>query len=312
MEGRVWMESDVGRGSTFHFSLVAAVPAEGPRMTWQAGESKPLAGVRTWVVDDNDTNRRILRRQLEDWGMQVQDTAVAQEALQWAGRGDVCDLAILDFHMPEMNGLQLAEALGGLRGTGLKKVLLTSGIPVPEVDAHRAGLVAQLSKPVKHAALFNTILKLFERRVVAALADAPAASPGLQGSRDALRVLIAEDNPVNVRLLTILLEDMGYAADVVGNGAEALKALRRQTYDVVLMDVQMPVMDGIEATRQIHREWEPSRRPRVIALTAGVMSEEIQTCRSAGMDDFLAKPLDVARLAASMARCERLESIERT
>jgi DNA-binding response OmpR family regulator len=312
MEGRVWAESEVGRGSTFHFTLAAPVPAEMSRTTWQAGESKPLAGVRTWIVDDNDTNRRILRRQLEDWGMHVQDTATAQEALQWAARGDACDLAILDFHMPEMNGLQVAEALGGLRGNDLKKMLLTSGVPVPEADASRAGLAAQLSKPVKHAALFNAILKLFERRLAVNVAEPSAAPIGVQGRGNALRVLIAEDNAVNVRLLTILLEDMGYCADVVGNGAEALEALRRQTYDVVLMDVQMPVMDGIEATRQIHREWKPGLRPRVIALTAGVMSEEVRTCRSAGMDDVLAKPLDPALLAATMARCHRLESIEQT
>jgi CheY-like chemotaxis protein len=158
--------------------------------------------------------------------------------------------------------------------------------------------------------LFNTLLRLSTHVVATAPAESAASSPGLQGSRDGLRVLIAEDNPVNVRLLTLLLEDLGYTADVVGNGVESIAALRRRTYDVVLMDVQMPVMDGLEATRQIHREWEPSRRPRVIALTAGVMSEEVQTCRSAGMDDFLAKPLEVGRLAAALMRCKRLGTME--
>jgi DNA-binding response OmpR family regulator len=309
MEGRVWVESEVGRGSTFHFTFVAAAPTESVPLSWKAGESRPLAGVRAWVVDDNDTHRRILCRQLEGWGMQVQDTSDAQDALQWARRGDICGIAILDFHMPEMNGLQLGASLHELCGPALDKVLLTSGIPVPEADARQAGLTAQLTKPIKRAALFNTLLRLSVRGVTTAVAE-PVAPLDLQGSREGLRVLIAEDNPVNVRLLTLLLEDMGYSADVVGNGAEAIEALRRQTYDVVLMDVQMPVMDGLEATRQIQREWEPSRRPRVIALTAGVMSEEVQTCRSAGMDDFLAKPLGVDRLAASMMRCKRLGTME--
>jgi len=306
MDGRVWVESEFGRGSTFHVSLVAAVPAESARVRWQTGEPRPLAGVRAWIVDDNDTNRRILHRQLEDWGVHVQHTGVPEQALSWARRGDACDVAILDFHMPGMNGLQLAQALHGLRGASLKQALLTSGFPVPEADARRAGLAAQLSKPVKHTALFNTILDLFERRAPTAAQTAASAAPDDAERRRGLRVLIAEDNPVNVQLLTILLEQMGYHADVAGNGAEAIEALRRQPYDVILMDVQMPVMDGLEATRRIHREWEPGRRPRIIALTAGVMADEMQTCRNAGMDDFLAKPLEVARLAAAMARCQRV------
>jgi DNA-binding response OmpR family regulator len=312
MGGSVWVESESGRGSAFHFSLVAAVPAQNAKVRWQAGEPMPLAGVRAWIVDDNDTNRRILHRQLEDWGMQVQDTGFPKEALQRAQRGDACDLALLDFHMPEMNGLQLAHALHGLRGASLKQILLTSGYPLPEADAREAGLLAQLSKPIKHAALFKTILKLFERRSAGTAAAPLLVPPGDPGGRQALRILIAEDNDVNIHLLTILLEHMGYRADVATNGAEAIAALRRQTYDVVLMDVQMPVMDGLEATRQIHREWELARRPRIIAVTAGVTTEEVQTCRSAGMDDFLVKPLDVAQLAATLARCKRLGTIERS
>jgi DNA-binding response OmpR family regulator len=306
MGGRVWAESQVGRGSTFHFSLVAASPAVSPRVTWQAGEPKPLSGVHAWIVDDNDANRRILRRQLEDWGMQVRDTGFPAEALQWARDGDVCDLTILDFQMPEMNGLHLAQALHALRGAGLKQALLTSGLPVPDAEAREAGLLAQLSKPVKHTALFNTILRLFERRAAPGAAVTAPAMPVAPVGRNALRILIAEDNVVNVYLLTILLERMGYRADVVANGAEAIEALQRQAYDVVFMDVQMPVMDGIEATRRIHRDWKPGRRPWIIALTAGVMADEIQTCRNAGMDDFLAKPIDVAGLAESLARCKRL------
>lgn len=318
MGGRVWAESEFGRGSTFHFSLIAAVPAESARVRWQAREPTPLAGVHAWIVDDNDTNRRILHRQLEDWGMRVQDTGFPTEALQWAQRGDACDLTLLDFHMPDMNGQQLARELHGLRGASVKQVLLTSGFPLPDADARQAGLLAQLSKPVKHTALFNTILKLFDRRLaVAAAPVAPVgpAAPTLQGGRSdpgALRILIAEDNDVNVYFLSVLLDHLGYRADVATNGAEAIEALRRQPYDVILMDVQMPVMDGIEATVQIQREWKQDRRPRVIALTAGVTAEEVQNCRSAGMDDFLVKPLDVALLAAALARCKRLGTIEGT
>jgi DNA-binding response OmpR family regulator len=306
MGGRVWVESEPGRGSTFHFSFIASLPTQGSRVKWQPGDAMPLAGVQAWIVDDNDTNLRILGRQLEEWGMKVQSTSSPQQAVLWAQRGDPCQLAILDFHMPGMDGLQLARALHALRGPALKQALLTSGFPLPEAEARQAGLLAQLSKPVKHAALFNMILKLLERRVSATVAAAAPALPTDAGRLNPLRILIAEDNAVNAQLLTLLLQHMGYRADMSANGAEAIAALRRQPYDVILMDVQMPVMDGLEATRRIQREWEAERRPRVVALTAGVMPEEQKACRDAGMDDLLVKPLNLAQLAAALARCKRL------
>jgi DNA-binding response OmpR family regulator len=306
MGGRVWVESEFGLGSTFHFSFVADLPAHNAKVKWQPSEAMPLAGVRVWIVDDNDTNRRILGRQLELWGMQVMGTGSPREALQWADRGDACELAILDFHMPEMDGLQLARALYALRGTTLKQALLTSGFPLPEPDARQAGLLAQLSKPVKHAALFNMILKLLERRGVAPAVAAAPMAPNDLASRNPLRILIAEDNGVNALILGLLLQNMGYRSDVAANGAETIAALQRQPYDVILMDVQMPVVDGLEATRRIKQEWDSSSCPRIIALTAGVLPEEQKACHDAGMDDFMVKPLDRARLAAALARCRRL------
>ena len=133
----------------------------------------------------------------------------------------------------------------------------------------------------------------------------PALPEGRTG--DALRILIAEDNAVNAELLLFMLDGMGCPAHAVVNGAEAVEALRRQVYDVVFMDVQMPVMDGIEAARLIRLEWGPTRRPRIIALTAGVMSEEVQACRDAGMDDFLSKPLSIESLATAIASCRHLQ-----
>jgi DNA-binding response OmpR family regulator len=308
MQGRVWAESEMGSGSTFHFSMLAAVPPDRAKKRRQAALAPmPLAGVCVWVVEDNETHRRILRRQLQEWGMLVRDTATPKDAIEWADRGDACELAVLDFHMPGMNGVELATLLHQRRGDDIKKVLLTSGMPVSPEEAQEAGLLVQLSKPVKHASLFNALLKVLDRRQPAA-PPPPTASALAPGERSPLRVLVAEDNPVNIQLLTILLEHLGYQADIATNGVEALEALRSQTYDVVLMDVQMPVMDGIEATRQILREWAPEVRPRILALTAGVTPEEIDACRQAGMDDVLVKPLDVAQLEASMARCNPVPS----
>jgi CheY-like chemotaxis protein len=310
MEGRVWVESVADRGSTFHFSFVAAIPEETSSAEPEAMR-KPLSGVHAWIVDDNDANRHILKRQLQDWGLDIRDTAFPEDALAWAQRGDPCDLAVLDFHMPVMDGVQLARALNDLRGGALKQVLLTSGLPIPDEQARAAGLLAQLSKPVKHRPLLNTVLKLFERRVIANAArpaagppSTPQAAPGAPAG-GGLRILIAEDNAINVYLLKILLEQSGYGADVVGNGQEAIDAVRSKCYDLVFMDVQMPVMDGTEATRCIIDEHPDGNRPRIVALTAGVMADEIQACRDAGVDDFLAKPIDPAKLVASLARCPR-------
>ncbi|HSW06790.1 response regulator [Aquabacterium sp.] len=302
MGGRVWVESQPGQGSTFCFSLIAALPAADAPAPQRPAEAMPLAGLRAWVIDDNDTHRRVLCRQLRDWGLEVHDSGDPNQALDWARRGEPADLAVLDLHMPVLDGLQLAQALQQQRGPALKQLLLTSGFPLPEADARAAGLLAQLSKPVKHTALLNTLLKLLQREP-APSAAASAAPPETDAPMVPLRVLIAEDNPINAQVMTLVLEQMGHRSEVAANGAEAIAALRRQAFDLILMDVQMPVMDGIEATREIHREWPPAARPRIVALTAGVMSQEQQACREAGMDDFLVKPLDRDQLAAVLAQC---------
>ncbi|HSW08801.1 response regulator [Aquabacterium sp.] len=309
MGGRVWAESEPGQGSTFHVCLMADLPAPGTALGTpnhaRRGEAVPLAGLRAWVIDDNDTNRRILCRQLRDWGLTVQDSGEPGKALEWAIRGDAADLAVLDFHMPGLNGLQLAQALHSMRGTALKQVLLTSGFPLPEAEARAAGLLAQLSKPVKHAALLNTILRLFERQP--AQAPAPATPAVAADPAAPLRILVAEDNAINAQLMIFVLANlMGHRTEVAGNGAEAIEALRRQPFDVILMDVQMPVMDGLAATRLIRQEWPAHSCPRIIALTAGVTPDEEQACRQAGMDDFLVKPLDRDQLALALSRCRRL------
>jgi CheY-like chemotaxis protein len=148
------------------------------------------------------------------------------------------------------------------------------------------------------------VIKLFDLKAIQATsASTPAALPADLAQRLPLRILVAEDNPVNVKLITIILSRMGYRADVAGNGLEVIAALRRQRYDVVLMDVRMPEMDGIDATRQIHREWRKGERPRIIALTAGALPEERQACLDAGMDDLLHKPVVPAQLVQALERC---------
>jgi DNA-binding response OmpR family regulator len=307
MGGRVWAESEVGRGSTFHATIVAnetqgTVPGRPPLRDRTA-----LAGLRVWIVDDNATNRRILLRQLENWGLQARDTASASEALTWTRRGDPCDLAILDYHMPELNGLDLAKALRHARGDSLKRILLTSMGTTLDPHLLDDGQLTQISKPIKQSMLLDAILRLFESKAVAQLPSTNSRSlPADLAQRHPLRILVAEDNPVNVRLVTILLGRMGYQPDVVGTGVAALAAVKEQNYDVVLMDVQMPEMDGTDATREIRRESGDGPRPRIIALTAGVMPEERKACLDAGMDDFLVKPIEPRLLMEALAASPRL------
>lgn len=309
MGGRVWAESEPGRGSIFHATILAN-EAEATASDKSAFPDRAAhAGLRAWVVDDNATHRRILLRQLQSWGLQVCDTASASEALAWALRGDPCDLVILDYHMPEMNGLELARALRDARGDSLKRILLTS--IGTSLDSHllHAGALTQITKPVKQSALLDAILKLCENKPTAQLPSAGSRTlPPDLSHRHPLRILVAEDNPVNVKLVTILLARMGYQPDVVGTGVAALEAMKKQRYDVVLMDVQMPEMDGTEAARRIRRESGDGTRPRIIALTAGVMPEERSACLNAGMDDFLVKPIEPRLLMEALAASPRLDS----
>ena len=308
--GRAWVESTPGAGSTFHFTAIAKAHEGSERVRWTSGPDSPLAGLRVWIVDDNATNRRILRKHCERWGMVVRETEFPLEALQWESQEVACDLVLLDYHMPVMDGVQLANKLHQRRPQ-LKMVLLSSGGPaLTETEAHRTGLLIQAMKPLKLSNLFEAIVKLFERRMVNATRAAPtSALPSDMAQRHPLRILVAEDNAVNVKLISLLLGKLGYRADVAGNGREAIEALKRQSYDVVLMDVQMPEMDGIQATRVIQATRPPGDRPRIIALTAGALSEERQQCLDAGMDEFLTKPLVPARLVEALEASRRLETV---
>ena len=245
------------------------------------------------------------------WGMLPQDTAFPAEALDWIRQGDPFDVAILDMQMPEMDGLKLAAEIRRERDTdALPLVMLTS---LGQQEAGReegVEFAAFLTKPVKASQLYNVLVGVFAE-------DArPTQQPeGLlrsqfdpeMGQRLPLRILLTEDNVVNQKLALRLLERMGYRADLASNGLEAIAALRRQSYDVVLMDVQMPEMDGLEATRTLCQEWSHERRPRIIAMTASAMQEDREACLAAGMDDYVSKPIQVEELVRALSQCRSPE-----
>jgi PAS domain S-box-containing protein len=302
MGGTIWAESRAGEGSTFHFTI-GAEEAPAPAPAHERGAPPQLRGRRVLIVDDNPTNRHILRRQAESWGMLARDTAYPAQALEWIGRGDPFDLAILDMQMPGMDGVTLAAEIRRFRDArSLPLVMLTSLGSREEVQGS-VEFAACLTKPVKPSQLYDTLMNVFG----AAPADVEAPGPperrdGQLAERLPLRILVAEDNVVNQQLAVLLLKKIGYRADVAANGLEVLEALGRETYDVVIMDVQMPEMDGLETTRQIRQRW-PGRRPHIIAATASAMQEEREACLAAGMNAYLSKPIRVESLATALSNC---------
>ncbi len=315
MGGRMWVESEgvPGQGSTFHITVEAQAAPRPPRPDLR-GVQPDLSGKRVLIVDDNATNRQILRLQVEAWGMVPQETGSPGEALDWIRQAEAFDVALLDMQMPSMDGLTLAgeihnmaETMPGL-GSPLPVILLTSG---QGGDAgQRLDIAAVLAKPVKPSQLYNAFLQLFtEAPEEATRHDAVPASPfdPEMGRRQPLHILVAEDNVINQQVALSFLERLGYRADVAANGLEVLSALRRQPYDVVLMDVQMPEMDGLEATRRIRElassDLAAQAQPRIIAMTANALKEDCDLCLAAGMDDYVGKPVRVEELVSALNRC---------
>jgi signal transduction histidine kinase/CheY-like chemotaxis protein/HPt (histidine-containing phosphotransfer) domain-containing protein/HAMP domain-containing protein len=303
MGGSIWIESEVGVGSTFHFTFLTRA-AEGPARPHDDISQPELTGKRVLVVDDNATNRQILVRQTESWGMVAEETASPLEALEWIRSGRTYDLAILDMLMREMDGNSLAAAIHGSdRGRGLPLVMLTSlGRRREDGDAG-VEFCAFLTKPIKPSQLYDVLMTVFAGRPTRLVepVSQPEAEPPQLSQTLPLRILVAEDNAVNQQLALLLFKKLGYRADVASNGLEALDALERQPYDVVFMDVQMPEMDGLEATRRLRERWP--ERPRVVAMTANAMQGDREACLAAGMDDYVAKPIRVEELVEALRRC---------
>jgi CheY-like chemotaxis protein len=246
--------------------------------------------------------------------MQAQATGSPLEALEWVKQGTRFDLGILDLHMPEMDGIELATEIRRLPGSptetpekelDLPLILLSSlGNYGKQIPANLFTMC--LNKPIKASTLYDALNGIFAKEeapasfVVSAKLDTDIAQ------RLPLRILLAEDYVVNQKVALRLLAQVGYRADVAANGLEVIQAVERQPYDVVLMDVQMPEMDGLEATRQICARWQKAERPRIIAMTANAMQGDREMCLAAGMDDYVSKPIRIEELVQALARSAKL------
>jgi CheY-like chemotaxis protein len=307
----MWVESFPQKGSTFHFTLpIQAAPgSERPRLE---GSQTRLTNLRVLIVDDNATNCLILASQTRKWGMAPRETQQPSQALEWLCAGEPFDLAILDMQMPTMDGVMLASEIRKLpKGKNMPLVLLTSmGLHLDVPGFANISFACCLTKPIKPAQLHEVLVR--------AVSGAKPATPKhpinakldpTLAQRLPLRVLLCDDNAINQKVATRLLQQMGYRADLAANGLEALAALDRQPYDIIFMDVMMPEMGGFEATRTIRERQKQTSAfptyascPIIVAMTANAMQGDREQCLAAGMDDYLAKPVRLEDVRAIVER----------
>jgi signal transduction histidine kinase/DNA-binding response OmpR family regulator len=308
MDGSLTAESTGIPGEGSMFCLVARMPIAAPDAVTPIRSRRveaDLSGRRVLIVDDNATNRRILVAQTTKWGMVPRETGSPDEALRWLAAGEQPDIILSDLLMPEMDGVEFASRTTQANGaaSGPPVVILSS---VGVRDRDEAKVAGWLAKPVKPSALHDTIATILLGAVVAEPGQAStAATAGADaarlGERHPLRILLAEDNAVNQKLALRLLSQMSYTAEVAGDGQQAINALERDEFDVVLMDVQMPELDGLEATRRIRKRW-PDRSLQIVAMTANAMAGDREACLAAGMDDYISKPIRPTDLATALER----------
>ncbi len=307
MGGAVAVQSEEGVGSTFSFTMRCSVaPDAADGATALATMPRPaLHGRRVLLVDDNATSRKMLQRQLELWGMRPCVATSPAEALVWVERGDLYDIGLIDLEMPGMSGVELATAIHRVPSPKRLPLLLLTATGTRDADArqHQYLFHSRVAKPVRHRQLMNHLADALA--AVAPRASGSFAVPIAVPEGEALttRILVADDSPVNRLLLETMLRKIGYTAvTTAADGAEATAVATRGDIDVVFMDMQMPEVDGLEATRRIRATWLKDRQPVIIALTANALLGDRERCLEAGMDDYLSKPARLDQVQAILAR----------
>jgi signal transduction histidine kinase/CheY-like chemotaxis protein len=299
MGGAIWVQSVPGSGSTFFFSVTLPA-ADVPAPAHQSPKSGILSARSVLIVDDNATNRGILEIQSKMWGMKSFSASSGAEALQKMAERNF-DVVLMDLLMPEMDGFTLAREIRQRSQTPLI-LLSSSGETIPEEDAQL--FRTQISKPIKHSSLFNALLDILGTVPRQSANIAEKKFDSTMAIKHPLRILLAEDNPVNQQVGLLMLSRLGYTADLAKDGQRALEAAEKTQYDLILMDIQMPNMNGIDAARLI-REKQGEARPSIFALTAEALEGDKQRFLGLGFDGYLSKPLQTQTLQETLLTIRR-------
>ncbi len=295
MGGEIWVESEAGLGSTFFFTVQLSVPERQPVNTWPLAR---VAGRHILVVEDNASCRQAIASLVEKWGAFPALVASNREALDRLQQGSICHAVLLDQNLPGADGWQVASQIRALEGCQNLPIVLMDAKRLRAGDPRPAsmGINAFLYKPIRREQLFDALVRaLDDQSQVKKAPVKPAVNRSLAECLP-LKILIADDSAINLRVAQAFVSKMGYRAETVSNGREALAALEQQPYDLVLLDVQMPEMDGFETAREICRRWPNEQRPVLIAMTGNAMAGDREKCLQAGMDDYISKPFRIRSL----------------
>ena len=306
MGGRMWVESEEGKGSTFHFTVIAKAEKTAPLIS--IDQYSDFSGKRILIVDDNATNRLILIKQTESWGMKPTAVESGKEALALFDK-ETFDIAILDMQMPEMDGFTLSERISEMNTKNNLPMIILTSIKRDKTRATDSRIAAFLNKPIKTSNLFNVLNSIISSAsaVKTKKTKKENAMDSTVAVRHPLRVLLVEDNIINQKVAAKILSRLGYQSDIASNGFEAIEALERQPYDVVFMDIQMPEMDGNEATKRIRDRWPKDHQPYIIAMTAHALEGDREKYIARGMDDYVSKPIKVDALIAALENVPRVD-----
>ena len=306
MGGQIWVESVEGIGTTFHFTC--SFPEHEIQRSITLNEVKPdLASKKLLIVDDNLTNRRILAAQAGEWSMQTRQTAYPKEALKWIKEGETFDIGILDMSMPEMDGIMLARAIRQVHSVEALPLILLSSLAtlsdVPGSDIEEAGFTAKLAKPIKPSALLDVLLSSITGPTITyARRDGKQESEydSSVATRYPMSILLVDDHKTNQKLASLVLKRLGYSVEIAVNGQDAVERHSASEHDLILMDIEMPVMDGVDATRQIRRKNQSNSSPYIVAMTANAMQGDRERYLAAGMDGYISKPMRLNELVKAI------------